>query len=154
MSITKLCICCQNEKPTDFFSRIKKVNGGTKRDGICNRCKSNKFGFGNKWGDLELDSSISNELATKLTKGSKKLGNLITKEDYNLMYHLQDGKCKICSRHQSKLKKSLSIDHCHKTGKIRGLLCHNCNAAIGLLKEDINAIESAIIYLKLSRTEN
>ena len=44
--------------------------------------------------------------------------------------------------------KSLHIDHDHKTGKVRGLLCHGCNTAIGLMKDDVNILTKAIEYLK------
>ena len=44
--------------------------------------------------------------------------------------------------------KTLCIDHDHKTGKIRGLLCQNCNVSIGKFKEDINIMQKAIDYLK------
>lgn len=48
---------------------------------------------------------------------------------------------------------SWSIDHCHKTGKVRGLLCKTCNTGIGHLKDDPNILRSAINYLELDRTE-
>ena len=44
--------------------------------------------------------------------------------------------------------KSLHIDHCHDSGKVRGLLCHGCNTAIGLFKENIDTMLKAIKYLK------
>jgi hypothetical protein len=43
---------------------------------------------------------------------------------------------------------SLSVDHCHKTQRVRGLLCRRCNAAIGLLSDDISRVEAALNYLK------
>lgn len=55
-------------------------------------------------------------------------------------------RCKI-SKSLEEFHKKLSVDHCHKTGKVRGLLCSNCNTAIGLLKEDINVLKNAINYL-------
>ncbi len=68
-------------------------------------------------------------------------------EGYNDLFSEQDGKCAICGIHQTELKKSLHIDHCHKTNKIRGLLCSNCNAAIGLFQDDIENMKCAILYL-------
>jgi hypothetical protein len=77
----------------------------------------------------------------------------ITVNDYLRMYHEQKGVCKICGKEETvkngpsgKLK-DLSIDHCHKTNVIRGLLCNNCNRAIGLLNDDVNVLKSAIQYL-------
>jgi Recombination endonuclease VII len=41
-----------------------------------------------------------------------------------------------------------NVDHCHTTGKIRGLLCGNCNSALGLIKENIPSMENMIAYIK------
>ena len=56
-------------------------------------------------------------------------------------------KCKICGKHQSELTLSLNVDHCHITGKIRGLLCGNCNKALGLFKDNTKSLKNAINYL-------
>src|SRR3990167_340895 len=56
----------------------------------------------------------------------------------------QHGKCAICGETVSRLV----IDHCHKTHKVRGLLCTTCNAGIGQLKESIGLLANAIAYLK------
>jgi Recombination endonuclease VII len=72
----------------------------------------------------------------------------IREEDFNEMFKQQNGKCAICGTHQNDLNKFLCIDHSHKTNKIRGLLCNNCNRGIGHLKDDINILLKAIDYLK------
>lgn len=72
----------------------------------------------------------------------------ITIDDYNEMFSNQKGCCKICERHQSMLSKKLRVDHCHATGKVRGLLCDACNVSLGLFKENINTLKNAINYLK------
>jgi len=72
----------------------------------------------------------------------------ISLEDYNEMFIKQNGCCKICKVHQSELTKKLHVDHDHKTGKIRGLLCHNCNLAIGRLKENPEIIAAALEYVR------
>lgn len=69
--------------------------------------------------------------------------------DYNILFLKQDGKCAICGVHQKDLKKKLSVDHNHGTGKVRGLLCPNCNSAIGMLKDDPLMLKAAIDYLSL-----
>lgn len=66
---------------------------------------------------------------------------------YNEMFAEQEGKCKSCGTHQKDLRLGLSVDHCHKTGKVRGLLCGNCNTALGLLKDDPVLIEKLLTYL-------
>ena len=55
--------------------------------------------------------------------------------------------CLICKTSQDNLTKRLVVDHDHKTNKIRGLLCTNCNLGIGNLKENISYLKNAILYL-------
>jgi len=79
----------------------------------------------------------------------------ITLDQYNNMLSKQDGKCMICLSDNSGFyqnkKKAFAVDHCHTTGKIRGLLCSDCNTGIGLLKENIDLLNNAIKYLNKSR---
>lgn len=71
----------------------------------------------------------------------------ITIDEYNDMFTFQEGRCKGCEKHQSELSRALYVDHCHKTGKVRGLLCHECNTFIGLINDDISILKSIINYL-------
>lgn len=63
----------------------------------------------------------------------------------------QEGKCKICGREEWKQRNgrtmNLCIDHCHDTEKLRGLLCHQCNSAIGFLNDDPALVAKALGYL-------
>lgn len=76
----------------------------------------------------------------------------ISIEDYNNLFESQKGCCAICGEHQANLKTSLSVDHNHITGEVRGLLCKPCNMAIGIFKDDIQIAIAAVDYLK--RTTN
>lgn len=80
----------------------------------------------------------------KTSKRRKNYG--LSKEDYEKLVEQADNKCMICGG-QNK-SKSLHIDHCHATKKVRGLLCHGCNTALGLFKENIETMLKAIEYLK------
>jgi len=71
----------------------------------------------------------------------------ITYEQFVEMYYKQDKKCAICNKEIDINSRFTHIDHCHKTGKVRGLLCHQCNAGIGFLNDDINILANAIKYL-------
>ena len=75
----------------------------------------------------------------------------ISVEDYNAMFHAQEGRCAICLKHQSKLKRRLHVDHDHATGAIRGLLCQHCNNVLGLLCDETDALQRAISYLEKVR---
>ena len=76
----------------------------------------------------------------------------ITLDDYHNMLSTQNSCCAICGKHKSENKLNLSVDHCHKTGKIRGLLCSNCNFGIGNLKDSIINLQKAILYLQQHNT--
>lgn len=77
----------------------------------------------------------------------------ISLEIYNQLFEQQDGCCRICQTHQSSFKKALAVDHCHQTGKVRGLLCAGCNTALGGFRDKIQNLEKAITYLKDSQNE-
>lgn len=70
-------------------------------------------------------------------------------DEYDKLFTVQEGRCAICGKHQTELSKVLSIDHDHRTGKIRGLLCQNCNLALGNVFDDIWILEHAIKYLQI-----
>lgn len=72
----------------------------------------------------------------------------ITLEDYNKMFEDQNGCCAICGIHNSKLKRNLHVDHSHETGKIRGLICHKCNSALGSFNDDTTVVKKAVEYLE------
>lgn len=72
----------------------------------------------------------------------------LTVEDYDRMFRQQSGVCAICRRPE-KHRKNLSVDHNHKTNVVRSLLCINCNAAVGNVKEDpLRAIAVADYLVK------
>jgi hypothetical protein len=64
------------------------------------------------------------------------------------LFNCQKGRCAICGIHQADLKRALCLDHDHKTGKVRGLLCYNCNFLIGNAKDNIGTLQRAIKYLE------
>lgn len=71
----------------------------------------------------------------------------LTVEQYWEIYEYQGRKCFICMR-ATGARKKLSVDHCHKTGQVRGLLCLGCNRnVLGHLRDDVEALERAIDYL-------
>jgi Recombination endonuclease VII len=76
----------------------------------------------------------------------------ISLDDYLLMIENQNNTCAICKKEETaKLKgivKKLSVDHDHKTGKVRKLLCDSCNVLLARAKEDPEILSNAITYLK------
>lgn len=112
-------------------------------DKICNRCNLNKdlshYNKRSYWNTYynvckSCASIKANESVIK-KYGTYRNANLIkiygiTSDDYDQMYEKQKGKCLICER-----ERTLVIDHCHTTGKIRGLLCTGCNTGLGLFQD-------------------
>ncbi len=70
----------------------------------------------------------------------------ITLEAYDAMLKEQGGVCAICKQ-ENKHKYPFPVDHCHTTGKIRGILCHNCNLILGNAKDNSDILRAAIGYL-------
>jgi hypothetical protein len=75
----------------------------------------------------------------------------ITVEEYDKMVIKQKGLCAICGNPETAIQsgkiRELNVDHNHNTGEIRGLLCRNCNCALGLLDDDIDVLLKAVKYL-------
>lgn len=165
---TKICNHCEKKKPIDQFSR-----NCTKKDGRDGACKVCMKAFRRKWRLSEkgkvserkyrkskngkATSKKSQEKYMKKHRGTKKYKDIcrerhlkydsgITPLQYNEMLKQQGGGCAICGGVNASGKR-LAVDHCHTTGKIRGLLCTACNSGLGHFHDDINNLASAIKYL-------
>jgi len=77
----------------------------------------------------------------------------MTLTEYDLMSNSQGDVCKICGGINADGRR-LAVDHNHKTGKIRGLLCQKCNLILGYANEDTEILARAIVYLKEANNEN
>jgi hypothetical protein len=127
---TMECKKCVTDLPLDNYYFNK--NGKYKRQNVCKKCM-NIY-------DYETD---------KNHKLKKAYG--ITLDEYNKLLLKQKNKCLICEidnngKYRNKAR-AFAVDHCHNTNKIRGLLCSDCNIAIGLLKDNTKHLQSAINYL-------
>jgi hypothetical protein len=76
----------------------------------------------------------------------------ITPQEYEAMLEAQNYKCAICNKNAEDNKRgnkiqSLNIDHCHKTKRVRGLLCHQCNSGLGHFKDNTEFLLKAVEYL-------
>lgn len=80
----------------------------------------------------------------------------ITIEQYDLLLAKQNSVCAICGRLESVIVKGirrrLTVDHDHNTGKVRGLLCLGCNISIGRFNDDIGLLNAAVEYLRENQT--
>jgi len=135
----KTCTKCGLSKPLDEYYIIKKSRN---RHGSCKACFK----------------KCSAESSKKLGKRHKRSINLkrnygITIEDFDQMHDDCNGQC-ICGATKGRSNSpALFVDHCHDTGKIRGLLCHKCNSAIGLV-EDPDVLRKLADYIELANTRS
>ncbi len=119
-----LCPACSALKATDDFPKPKVYkNGNPPKYGICKSCLSgaNREKRIKKWFSLSLN-------------------------DYETILKYQEGVCAICKHPPRKTR--LAIDHDHKTGLIRGLLCPFCNRAVGLFKDDMVRFNNTVIFMQ------
>ena len=130
------CPKCHETKPLDEFG--KDIHTAF---GVACYCK----GCSNKKGK---DRYKNNKRKHQDYHRKKEFG--VTSEWYDTMFTNQDGKCAICSKLQTP-GRQLSVDHCHMSSQVRGLLCDKCNFILGQCGDNIEILESAIQYLKCYR---
>lgn len=144
--------CLVSQELKDFKKDSRRKDGYSSHCKACCQSKNlewrknnpDKFNaIAKSWKERHPDKHKSNNRNSTL-KRNYGIDILI----YNEMLLNQSNCCKICKTHQSKLTKALAVDHCHLTGKVRGLLCSDCNTAIGLLKDDPKLTGAATEYLK------
>lgn len=139
---TKKCTKCGIEKPLSEFSKDNhKKSDHTSQ---CKVCKNNYMKLFRK-NNIELCKIYLKRSTLKRTFG-------LSLDDYNDMLINQNYRCAICNKKETRKINGkickLSVDHNHKTGKVRGLLCNDCNNGIGRLKENISILKTAIDYLR------
>jgi len=126
----KLCPKCKQAKPVSDFGKDRRAKSGIAvYCRPCNRTKSQA--------QRERDPNHNRRahLRRRYNLSIDELGEMMLE---------QDNKCAICGTEEGRLV----IDHNHRTGEVRGLLCDACNCSLGLLKEDPTIIKSLLSYIK------
>lgn len=152
--VVKRCAACREWKPLTEFHKLSRA-----RDGLFYRCKpcariqQSKYretllAGSKRWYQKNREAYLAKRAAERTPEKTRrkwlKERYGLTNDDYLAMIEAQGGRCAICHDEQGE---KLHIDHDHATGKIRQLLCHRCNMAIGLFKECPGAMFAAIEYL-------
>lgn len=143
------CTKCEKEKEeSEFRSRTSSKTG---YQYWCKQCENeaNKARYTSKPKKEKESKEIDKEEIAAKAKGRMLLHRYnLTQEDYYRMYEEQNRQCAICEEElELGGRKGLYVDHCHSSGKVRGLLCPSCNSAIGKLKDDIGLFNKAIDYI-------
>ena len=159
--MAKVCITCKKEKSLDSFNKnksmidglhytcrtcssiLKKKNYKKHKEKIC--AKGKLYYKNNREKALQKAREYNKSHKQSIRGYHLKHYYNITLEQYDVMFEIQNGVCVICG--PPELMRRLSVDHCHETGKIRGLLCQRCNRAIGLMEDNVQNLHNAIKYL-------
>jgi hypothetical protein len=139
----KTCTVCKDSKPLDDY-----YNSKSSKDGKGYRCKPCDSDARQKWAE---DNPIREKASRRGRLLKYKYG--ITLAEYTKMLEDQSRSCAICGclENSSRVHGSLAVDHCHSTGSVRGLLCNQCNRAIGMLNDDVDLLRSALKYLEKNK---
>ena len=113
--------------------------------------KSNCHYLNLAWGEDDLTETQRKRYESSRRSHLKRMYG-ITLEDYKLLFDKQNGCCAICERHQDDVRGTFHVDHSHKDGRIRGLLCNNCNKYIVSNHEDGELLRRAGDYIEFSST--
>lgn len=157
----KFCQGCKTPKPVGEFYKDQAQKDGKSR--LCKECtglKNKLYETNNpgkkkdrqkRWKTKHRDRELIKKRVWNANNRLKLRASTynITVADYERLLQ-KHTVCAICGN-PPKGRKPLHIDHDHFTGKVRGLLCSGCNLAIGLFRENIEAMQSAIHYLKIHR---
>jgi len=158
MITEKYCGKCDKVKPISNFGSDRK-----RKYGLTSACKACRNPQSKAWRDKnkeyvkeinkksrdkrkEYYSDPERMLKYRNLELKRKFG--ITHEQYEKILAQQKGICAICKKFRlNKGKKYMAIDHCHKSGKIRGILCHFCNRGLGSFEDSQDFLINAIKYL-------
>lgn len=133
MAGKRICINCTTEKPLKEFHRSKYGElGRSVKCGECAKAYANKKSKGRKYE----------------RKGYQlKIRYGISLETFRALLQTQENSCAVCRVELSAESRSAVVDHCHKTGRIRGILCRQCNTGLGHMKDSRKVLTLAAAYL-------
>lgn len=165
----KICrICSKIKSLNDFYKNHKS------KDGLRSECKECRIKNAQIWYRANSEKAQDNSAAwresnservRRMTKAYRDANpdmirgqhlkqywpNLSAQEAFNKFNELkiqQNHCCAICGTNKPNGRTNeFVVDHCHNTGKVRGLLCHPCNSGIGMFKDEVDILNKAILYL-------
>ena len=148
---TKVCNVCGVEYDLNKFHKdSSKKDGLYKSCKICANSKAKAYREANPFkvkakNKAYREANHADPLKARDRHLRHKFG--ITYDHYLEILEAQNGRCAICGTNVPSGKGAFHVDHCHDSGKIRGLLCHHCNVGLGHFKDSVSYLSSAIHYL-------
>lgn len=152
----KICrnVNCKQINPQNSGSFFKDKS---KSDGLCPLCKVCEHERKRIWRRNNLDK-VNSRARQWTARNPDKVREKLLKDNYGMtlaeydaLLIRQKGLCAICKQPSKDMMKgkvkALAVDHDHKTGKIRGLLCKNCNVGLGSFADSVKNLKEAITYL-------
>jgi len=144
----RICVVCGMKKKLSlFYSGITKTASGHDSFRISKKCKDCYREDMRKRHQLKMDDKSvlkRDNYRAKHRYTSLKVVYGISKEGYERMLLVQNGRCEICGDLMTKPY----VDHCHSTNKVRGLLCMKCNMGLGHFKDSTVTMNNAIKYIE------
>ncbi len=148
----RACKTCGVEKmPAEYPEPGRRICKTCKNTSARRRYKDKRGALANsRWSAVRFtpEQAAARQLASQ-RRSKLRLKYGMTVEQYDALAIKQGGACAICRK-----PKPLHVDHCHKTGMVRGLLCNGCNVGIGHLGDDPQTVEAAAAYLRSSRPKS
>lgn len=131
----KTCQLCGETKPLSEYHKNKQIPGG--KHTICKPCNRSKV---KAW-------KSDNPTKFKTLNYRRKYG--LTCEEVQHLRERCNYACEVCGLQESQCPRGiLFVDHCHKTGTVRGMLCQKCNTLLGQCDDNIETLKAAITYLR------
>jgi hypothetical protein len=141
--VLKLCYVCKEHKElSEFYNSSKSKDGKRFECKVCSNAASTAYAK-KHWQEKIQPKSRGYRLKHRYG---------LAQEDFDALYKEQGGGCAICrvalEQNGNGFSGGANVDHCHSTGKIRGLLCGLCNSGLGKFKDDTDNLAAAIVYLE------
>ena len=146
MITEKRCFNCKENYPIDFFHKG------------ADRCKQCAKEYAAAYREANRDKTRASSKKSYLKNREKHLLRVeerrlereygLTKKAHNILFEQHNNRCAICNIESGIGLKKLVVDHCHSTGKVRGLLCRLCNTSLGGFKDNVDTLNAAIKYLE------
>ena len=146
LATSKRCLDCKGLVSFQYFTKDASQKDG--RSIYCQSCQRRRQkAYKKRTPEKQKSYKRKHYSSEKSRDYSLRYRYGMTLDQFNTMFEKQDRRCALCKSDKSD-GKNFVVDHCHKTGKIRGILCSYCNRALGMLKDDPDMLSRAIIYLR------